>query len=73
MQIFWLWDADLEHTISAETHHMRVDYNVYEGRIVKGKPVQVYQRGNKLVDGDEWLGSNGAGQYIPRKPHAPIL
>ena len=68
-----VWDPQQEHTISAATHHMRVDYNCYEGMTVKGKPVQVYQRGNKLVDGDQWLGSNGAGQFIARKPNAPVL
>lgn len=68
-----VWDPEAEHTISAETHHMRVDYNVYEGMTVKGKPVQVYQRGQKLVDGDEWFGDNGNGQFIPRQPHAPVL
>ncbi len=68
-----VWDPNAKHTISAETHHMRVDYNVYEGMIVMGKPVQVYQRGNKLVDGDEWLGAKGQGQFVARKPHAPVL
>lgn len=68
-----VWDPEQEHTISAETHHMRVDYNCYEGMTVQGKPVQVYQRGNKLVDGDDWLGNNGDGQFIPRKPNAPVL
>jgi dihydropyrimidinase len=68
-----VWDPEQEHTISAETHHMRVDYNVYEGMTVKGKPMQVYQRGNKLVDGDDWFGNNGDGQFIPRKPNAPVL
>ena len=51
----------------------RVDYNCYEGMTVKGKPVQVYQRGNKLVDGDAWLGSNGAGQFIARAPNTPVF
>ncbi|GAB1422393.1 dihydropyrimidinase [Anaerolineales bacterium] len=68
-----VWDPEAEHTISAETHHMRVDYNVYEGMEVKGRPVLVYQRGNKLVDGDEWHGQNGSGQFISRKAHAPVL
>jgi dihydropyrimidinase len=68
-----VWDPEKQHTISAATHHMRVDYNVYEGMSVKGKPVQVYQRGKKLVDGDQWHGSNGAGQFVRRKPHAPVL
>lgn len=68
-----VWDPEAKHTISAETHHMRVDYNCYEGMSITGKPVLVYQRGNKLVDGDEWLGENGAGQYIKRQPNAPVL
>ena len=68
-----VWDPQQEHTISAATHHMRVDYNCYEGMIVKGVPIQVYQRGNKLVDGDQWLGSNGVGQFIARAPNAPVL
>lgn len=68
-----VWNPDAEHTISAETHHMRTDYNVYEGMTVKGKPEKVYQRGKKLVDGDEWLGERGQGQFIARAPHAPVL
>lgn len=68
-----VWDPNHAHTLSAQTHHMRVDYNVYEGMTVKGKPVQVYQRGKKLVDGDAWHGQTGQGQYIARKPHAPVL
>lgn len=68
-----VWDPEKTHTISAATHHMRVDYNVYEGMQVKGKPVQVYQRGKKLVDGDTWYGTNGGGRYIARKPNAPVL
>lgn len=68
-----VWDPEAEHTISAQTHHMRVDYNVYEGMHVTGKPAMVFQRGNKLVDGDEWLGNKGDGQFVARKPAAPVL
>jgi dihydropyrimidinase len=68
-----VWDPEKEHTISARTHHMRCDYNLYEGMTVKGMPVKVYQRGNLLVDGDQWYGVNGGGRYIPRKPHAPVI
>lgn len=68
-----VWDPNKEHTISAKTHHMRVDYNVYEGMRVRGVPVQVYLRGRKIVDGDKWVGEKGKGQFIPRSPHAPVL
>ncbi len=68
-----VWDPNKRHTISAETHHMRCDYNVYEGMKVKGMPVQVFQRGKKLVDGDQWYGENGGGKFVARKPNAPVL
>ena len=61
-----VWDPAAQHVISARTHHMLTDYNAYEGLRVEGKPVQVYLRGRKLVDGDEWLGENGYGQYLAR-------
>lgn len=68
-----VWDPNKQHVISVETHHMRCDYNVYEGLTVTGMPVQVYQRGNKLVDGDQWYGTNGSGRFVPRTPYAPVL
>ncbi|MFN8530216.1 MAG: dihydropyrimidinase [Anaerolineae bacterium] len=68
-----VWDPNKEHTISASTHHMRVDYNLFEGTTVRGVPVMVFQRGKKLVDGDQWFGTNGGGQFVRRQPHAPVL
>ncbi|MBC8099799.1 MAG: amidohydrolase family protein [Armatimonadetes bacterium] len=68
-----VWDPMQTHTISASTHHMHVDYNLYEGMTVQGKPTQVYQRGVKLVDGDTWHGTPGGGRFVHRKPHAPVL
>jgi dihydropyrimidinase len=68
-----VWDPERLHTISASTHHMRSDYNVYEGMTVKGKPIKVYQRGRLIVDGDAYYAKNGDGRYIPRQPHAPVL
>lgn len=68
-----IWDPDKEHTISAATHHMNTDYNVYEGMTLKGMPVKVYLRGKLIVDGDRWLQEKGEGEYIYRKPYAEIL
>jgi dihydropyrimidinase len=68
-----IWDPDQEHILSAATHHMNTDYNVYEGMKVKGKPAKVYLRGKLIVDGDRWLQGQGDGNYIYRKPHAEIL
>lgn len=68
-----VWDPNQLHTISASTHHMRCDYNVYEGLKVKGVPQQVFLRGQQIVDGAEWHGKNGNGQFIRRAPYAPVL
>ena len=53
-------------TISAETHHMNVDYSCYEGRRVKGLPQIVLQRGNVLVDNGEFHAKEGQGSFLPR-------
>jgi len=62
-----IWDPTKEHTISAATHHMRTDYNVYEGMTVTGWPEKVLLRGNVIVDGDEWKGETGSGRFLRRK------
>ncbi|HEX9377025.1 MAG TPA: dihydropyrimidinase [Actinomycetota bacterium] len=63
-----VFDPNHERTISAETHHMNVDYSCYEGWKVKGLPEVVMQRGEILVQDGEWHGREGAGQFIPRSP-----
>ena len=53
-------------TISAATHHSRVDYNLYEGTQVQGSPDVVLLRGNVLVEGDELVAKPGIGQFVKR-------
>jgi dihydropyrimidinase len=66
-----IWDGEARHTVSAATHHMNVDYNLYEGREVQGKVEKVFLRGNLIVDGDQWLGEQGSGRFLHRE--TPIL
>jgi dihydropyrimidinase len=61
-----VFDAAKKHTISAASHHSRVDYNLYEGVEVTGAPELVLLRGNVIVDGDEFLGEPGSGQFVKR-------
>jgi len=61
-----VFDPRVERTISASTHHMRVDYSAYEGRKVRGVPQVVIQRGNVLVQDGEFLGAPGQGKFLPR-------
>jgi dihydropyrimidinase len=68
-----LFDPEKEHIISADTHHMNVDYNCYEGMKVKGWPKQVLLRGKTLVKEGEWLGESGFGEFISRKSFNEIL
>jgi len=65
-----IWDANKEHTLSAETHHMNVDYSPYEGWVIKGGPRYVLLRGRVIVDGDEWWGETGNGRLLRREPGA---
>lgn len=68
-----LWNPNHEHTISAATHHMNTDYNVYEGMTVRGWPTQVLLRGELIVDGEQWLGQAGNGRFLRRRPFAEVL
>ncbi|MBD2101842.1 dihydropyrimidinase [Leptolyngbya sp. FACHB-261] len=61
-----VFDPEARKTISASTHHMRVDYNPYEGREVQGVPTQVLSRGQLVIDGDQFVGSAGRGSFTKR-------
>lgn len=68
-----LFDPDERHTLSAETHHSNVDYSLFEGREVTGKVSKVFLRGELIVDGEEWLGRAGGGQYMKRSASGRII
>jgi dihydropyrimidinase len=61
-----IWDPNAEHLISAKTHHMRVDYSMFEGFRVKGNAKTVLSRGEIIVDKGSFLGKAGRGQYLRR-------
>jgi dihydropyrimidinase len=61
-----IWDPNAVHTISAKTHHMRVDYSMFEGFECRGNVRTVFSRGESIVDGGEFLGKPGRGRYLKR-------
>jgi dihydropyrimidinase len=61
-----VFDPDRKNTISAKTHHMRVDYSMFEGIEVIGMPDVVLSRGLVVVEGNQFLGRPGAGEFIRR-------
>jgi dihydropyrimidinase len=65
-----VWDPEEELTISAKTHHMRVDYSMFEGFKVKGNARTVLSRGAVVVDKGQWLGREGRGRFVRRDAYA---
>ena len=67
-----VWDPKPERTISAQSHHMNVDNNIFEGMRVKGQPRHVFSRGQKIVDAGKFTGSPGAGKFQKCDKFFPI-
>ena len=61
-----IWNPDVEYTISASTHHMRVDYSMFEGFKVRGNAETVLSRGEVIVDRGKWLGRPERGKFLKR-------
>lgn len=61
-----IFDPHKERTISAETHHMKVDYSAFEGMRIVGEPVSVLSRGEFVIRDKQFAGKPGAGKYVKR-------
>ncbi len=61
-----VFDPNHERVLSAQTHHMNVDYSCFEGMKVRGLPELVMQRGRVLVENGQFHGSEGQGQFVRR-------
>src|SRR4030081_774288 len=65
-----IFDPNRKHIISAKTHHMRVDYSMFEGIQVMGMPVTVLSRGRVVVESDKFLGRAGTGEFVKRSTYS---
>jgi len=61
-----IFDPNEEHTLSAKTHHMNVDYSGYEGWEVTGKVKTVLLRGEIAIENNECKIGKGFGKFIKR-------
>jgi dihydropyrimidinase len=61
-----IWDPNKKVTLSAKTHHMNVDYNLYEGYEISGSPEIVISNGEVIVENDQFMGNRGRGRYLKR-------
>lgn len=74
-----IWDPAQTLTYGTAYSQQRTDYNLYEGWELVGFPVKVFLRGKCIVDWGatvpekRWLGRQGMGQYIYRKPFNLVL
>ena len=61
-----VFDPEKTMTISAQTHHSKVDYSLYEGMQVTGSPEVVLLRGHVLVENGELVATPGIGRFVAR-------
>ena len=61
-----LFDPAASQTIYAKDLHGNCDYTLLEGRTLRGQVKKVFLRGTLIVDGPQWLGREGMGQFVPR-------
>ena len=61
-----IWDPNKEIRYGVDVAQHRTDYNLYEGWQLRGFPVMVFLRGNKIVDGEDWMGKPGMGKFLNR-------
>ena len=64
-----LWDPQGTRTISATTHHQQVDFNIFEGKTVRGVPSHtisqgrvVYANGDLRAEHEEYTASRAQHQ-----------
>jgi dihydropyrimidinase len=62
-----IWDPERKVTYGVAHTHQRTDYNLYEGWELTGMPEKVFLRGKLIVDGEQWLGKAGGGQFLKRE------
>src|SRR5215471_4278644 len=67
-----IFDPNAEHVISAKTHHMRVDYSMFEGIRVKGMPRTVLSRGRPVIESGKFVGRAGSGEFVRRQTYSTI-
>ncbi|MFI6028969.1 dihydropyrimidinase [Amycolatopsis magusensis] len=61
-----IYDPKAKQTLSAETHHMNVDYSAYEGFELIGRVETVLSRGSVVVSAAGFTGSTTHGRFLER-------
>ncbi len=67
-----VWDPTLEKTITAGTQQSAIDYNVFEGKKVKGLPRYTITRGEVAVEEGVVNTKEGHGKFVAREPFQAV-
>ena len=67
-----VWDPEKAKTISADSQQSNIDYNVFEGKEVKGLPRYTLTRGQVAVVDGEIRTQEGHGEFVAREPNATV-
>lgn len=68
-----VWDPQGTRTISAKTHHQNIDFNIFEGRTVKGIPSYTLSQGKVVWAKGDLRAERGAGRYLHRPAFSPMF
>ncbi|XP_023341254.1 dihydropyrimidinase 1 [Eurytemora carolleeae] len=68
-----IWNPNQTRTISAETHHHAVDFNIFEGMEVHGVAEWVLTGGRIVVEEGQLKMAKGAGKFVPTPPFSPYV
>ena len=67
-----VWDPEKEKTITASAQQSAIDYNVFEGKHVKGLPRYTLTRGQLAVNDGVVQTQEGHGQFVKREANTPV-
>ena len=67
-----VWDPEKEKTISANSQQSAIDYNVFEGKTVKGLPRYTLTRGRVAVEDGTVNHKQGHGEFVAREPYHAV-
>jgi dihydropyrimidinase len=67
-----VWDPLKEKVIGAAHQQSSIDYNVFEGKAVKGLPRFTLTRGQVAVHDGEIRTQEGHGEYVAREPNGAV-
>jgi dihydropyrimidinase len=67
-----VWDPEKAKTITASSQQSAIDYNVFEGKEVKGLPRFTLTRGQVAVHDGEMRTQEGHGDFVKRDPNGSV-